>query len=106
MSQRRIIVDDAHLRQIMSAVITTASDVDNERRWLATARQPIQPYGQVWSLADGLVTAWDQRCQELSGWYDRLSANLQTLVTQLDAARGIHDLAEGTASDLATRGMG
>lgn len=81
------------------------SDAGNARSQLASARQPIQPPGQVWSLADRLVTAWDQRCHALSNWYDHLAARLGALEANLEAARGMHRRAEESASDLARKGM-
>lgn len=104
--QRRINVDAAHHQLVMAAVSAIQSNVDNERAWLASARQPIQPSAQVWTLADGLVTAWEQRCQALSRWYDTLSAELGALVANLESARVMHRAAEDTATNLAQQGMG
>lgn len=105
MSQHRIIVDDAHLHQVGASISAIKSDVDRERTWLAAAEQPIQPSSQVWLLADALVQAWDQRLRALGQWYDQLSVDLGTLATGVETVRGIHHLAEDTASDLAGKVM-
>jgi hypothetical protein len=97
-------IDDDHLRVVMGAVDAMKTDVDAERAQLASTREPIQPYGQVWPLADRLVTAWDQRIGALSGWYNQLSVDLGVLLAKLDAARGAHEQAENVATDLAAGG--
>jgi hypothetical protein len=103
MTPRRINVDDAHTQLVMASVGAMRSDVDSERTLLASARRPIQPSGQVWPLADSLVAAWEQRSQALSRWYDQLSADLGALGADLETARGMHGLAEETASGLARK---
>jgi hypothetical protein len=82
------------------------ADVDAERNWLAAAKRPIQPAGQVWPLATALVEAWDHRLVTLEQWYEQRSASLAALAVKLRAADVIHRDTEETAADLARGAMG